>query len=61
MPQFGVTFDDDSRVITYDCNMFIIQATAPLETYLFYLFNEWIAMDSSCQLLFKYNMIGLFV
>jgi hypothetical protein len=27
MPQFGASLVDDSRVITYDCNMFIVQAT----------------------------------
>jgi len=27
MSQFGVSLSDDARVIIYDCNMFIIQAT----------------------------------
>jgi hypothetical protein len=26
-PQFGASLADDSRVIIYDCNMFIVQAT----------------------------------
>ncbi len=27
MPQFGASLADDSRVIIYDCNLFIVQAT----------------------------------
>jgi hypothetical protein len=27
MPQFGASLADDSRVVIYDCNMFIVQAT----------------------------------
>ncbi len=27
MPQFGASLTDDSRVVTYDRNMFTIQAT----------------------------------
>jgi len=27
MPQFGASLADDSRVVIYDCNMFIVQST----------------------------------
>jgi hypothetical protein len=27
MPQFGAKLTDDSRVVIYDCNMFIMEAT----------------------------------
>ncbi len=27
MPQFGASLADDSRVVNYDCNMFIVKAT----------------------------------
>jgi len=26
-PQFGVSLADDSRVVIYDCNMFIVKAS----------------------------------
>ncbi len=32
MPQFGTSITDDARVIIYDRNMFIVQATGILHT-----------------------------
>jgi hypothetical protein len=38
MPQFGVSLADDSRVIIYDCNMFIVQANGRKK---FYKTDTW--------------------
>ncbi len=32
-PQFGALLTDDARVIIYNCNMFIIQATGPYNVF----------------------------
>jgi hypothetical protein len=34
MPQFGASLTDDSRVIIYDCNVFIIQASVVVVSHL---------------------------
>ncbi len=36
MPQFGASLTDDARVIIYDCNRFIIQATGD-DTIIFFM------------------------
>jgi len=35
MPQFGASLIDDSRIVIYDGNMFIVQATAFLTKNIF--------------------------
>ncbi len=36
-PPFGASLADDSRVIIYDCNLFIVQATAVVISKLLHL------------------------
>ncbi len=67
MPQFGVSLADNSRVISYDHNMFIVQATGNMSHVMdwpgFVLIDkrcDFLSMIIECSMGFAKEILELF-